>query len=307
MEKSKVFHEISHWMYRNARPIDLARWQYHYENGERNNVLRSLLAYQNEDGGFGHALEADCWNRESSPIQTWKACEILQEIDCPREHPIVGKVIAYLQNTSHFNGGFWLAQIHSNNDYPRAPWWTFTDGDNAVWGYNPTAALAGFVLVYGNREQLFYQTATRIAEEAFDHYLKSTSISDDMHELSSYIRLLDCLKRSGLPFKHEGEIQEKLQRNVSHLIEKDRSQWGLRYCTMPSQFIDGPANIFFLQNEQVVEEELNYLLDNRESGGVWSVPWEWGMYEREFSVSENWWRADLALSYTKLLHSFGRI
>ena len=27
------FQSIKRWMYRNARPLDLARWQYHFENG----------------------------------------------------------------------------------------------------------------------------------------------------------------------------------------------------------------------------------------------------------------------------------
>ena len=56
---NNTFELSTKWIYRNARPIDLARWKYHFENGSKANVLQSLSAYQNEDGGFGHALEAD--------------------------------------------------------------------------------------------------------------------------------------------------------------------------------------------------------------------------------------------------------
>ena len=73
-----VFRRAEQFIYRNARPLDLARWQYLFENGNRENVLRALSMYQNDDGGFGHALEADCWNPESSPMQTWAATEILR-------------------------------------------------------------------------------------------------------------------------------------------------------------------------------------------------------------------------------------
>lgn len=48
------FDAIRRWMHRNARPLDLARWQYHFESGSAEAVLQSLSAYQNEDGGFGH-------------------------------------------------------------------------------------------------------------------------------------------------------------------------------------------------------------------------------------------------------------
>lgn len=29
-------------MYRNARPLDLARWKYHFENGRKEDVLAAL-------------------------------------------------------------------------------------------------------------------------------------------------------------------------------------------------------------------------------------------------------------------------
>ena len=64
MEKAREF------IYRNARPLELAQWQYHFENGSKENVLAVLSFYQNKDGGFGHALEADSWNPNSSPVQT---------------------------------------------------------------------------------------------------------------------------------------------------------------------------------------------------------------------------------------------
>ena len=78
------------FIYRNARPLDIARWQYHFEGGSKDAVLTALSSYQNEDGGFGHALEPDAWNPNSSPIQTWVAMEILREIGfTDKTHPII--------------------------------------------------------------------------------------------------------------------------------------------------------------------------------------------------------------------------
>ena len=48
-EKARLF------VYRNARPLDLARFQFHFENGSKEAVMNALLCYQNEDGGCGHA------------------------------------------------------------------------------------------------------------------------------------------------------------------------------------------------------------------------------------------------------------
>ena len=61
--------------------------------------LAALKAFQNEDGGFGHALEPDCFNPNSSPIQTWKAIVHLEEIgiDDP-DHEIIQGILRYLDS-----------------------------------------------------------------------------------------------------------------------------------------------------------------------------------------------------------------
>lgn len=95
------FNKAKEFIYKNARPLDCARWQYLFENGSRENVLNFLAAYQNEDGGFGHALEADCWNPDSSPVQTWAAIQIIREVDLKeKEHPIILGILRYLENTN---------------------------------------------------------------------------------------------------------------------------------------------------------------------------------------------------------------
>lgn len=41
LEKTRDF------IYRNARPLDLIRWQFHFENGSADAVMKILAAYQN--------------------------------------------------------------------------------------------------------------------------------------------------------------------------------------------------------------------------------------------------------------------
>src|SRR5690554_3840316 len=119
-----TYQKARQFIYRNARPLDLARWQYHFEGGDREAVLTALAAYQNEDGGFGHALEPDAWNPNSAPIQTWTATEILREIDfTDAAHPIIQGILRYLAGGQDFEGRFWFNTLRSNNDYPHAPWW----------------------------------------------------------------------------------------------------------------------------------------------------------------------------------------
>ena len=89
----KIYQRAEQFIYQNARPLDLARWQYHFEDGRKENVLKALSMYQNEDGGFGYGLEPDCVNPNSSPIQVWAAAEILREIDITDKRNNIIKVL----------------------------------------------------------------------------------------------------------------------------------------------------------------------------------------------------------------------
>jgi hypothetical protein len=102
------------FIYRNARPLDFARWQYHFEGGGKDAVLTALSAYQNEDGGFGHALEPDSWNPNSVPLQTWTATEILREIKKVAVIQILIAVSAY----SSIPRSFFRADAGFTTDLP---------------------------------------------------------------------------------------------------------------------------------------------------------------------------------------------
>ncbi|MDR0286608.1 MAG: hypothetical protein LBI03_02715 [Clostridiales bacterium] len=115
---------------RNARPLEFTMWKYAFENGSQEDMLSVLACYQNEDGGFGHNLECNCWNPNSSPAIGW-----------------VG-----------MNG------VPSNDDYSHAPWFAYdpqasTDGEPGT-----TRTLTEFILKYAESDSALYKKAVRLAE-----------------------------------------------------------------------------------------------------------------------------------------------
>lgn len=163
-----TYEKAREFIYRNARPLDLARWQYHFENGSKEAVMNALSCYQNDDGGFGHALEPDAWNPNSSPIQTWCATEILREMDITdKSHPLINGILNYLASGRDFEGNFWYNTVKSNNDYPHAPWW-HTESDSTCHNdYNPTACFAGFIIKFADKENDLYKLGCRIGKRSF--------------------------------------------------------------------------------------------------------------------------------------------
>lgn len=57
---NETFNNARQFIYRNARPLDIARWQYHFENSSKDAVLTALAAYQNTDGE--KSLKVNCNN-----------------------------------------------------------------------------------------------------------------------------------------------------------------------------------------------------------------------------------------------------
>jgi hypothetical protein len=189
------FELARNFVYRNARPLDLARWTYLFENGSKADVLKCLAAYQNPDGGFGHALEPDCWNPNSSPVQTWTATQIIKELNLEdKEHPVIQGILKYLSSGADFDGHTWANSIPSNNDYPHAPWWSFNPSSETT--YNPTASLIGFILKFADKNSRILENARTLTQEAYAYFTSQYPL-DAMHTVANFVVLYDYLKESG--------------------------------------------------------------------------------------------------------------
>ncbi|MDD6050461.1 MAG: hypothetical protein PUC00_04195 [Clostridiales bacterium] len=297
-EKARAF------MYRHARPLELALWQFHFENGSADNVLRALSFYQNEDGGFGHGLEADNWNPLSSPLTTQTATEILYAVDAPREHPLVQNTLRYLDSGAHFDAAHrqWLNCVPSNNDAPHAVWWTYREGADA-FAYNPTAALAAFILRYAEKGSPVYEKGRAIAQEAIAWFLKR-GVFGEKHITYCFLRLAQMGKGHDIPGLCA--LEAALHAQVRHNICPDLSKYGVEYVDRPTDLIDGPAHPCYPDIAETAQAECQFLVDSQRSDGSWPVPWTWCNEYREFAVAEDWWKGHIVLKHMLYLRHFGR-
>ena len=301
-EKARVF------IYRNARPLDLARWKYHFENGSKEDVLTALAAYQNPDGGFGHALEADAWNPNSTPIQTWTATEVLREIDFTfSAHPIIQGILRYLGSGQDFEGRFWYNTVQSNNNYPHAPWW-HTESDSTCHNdYNPTACLAGFIIRFAGKNSDLYKLGCRITKEAYESYF-TQDLLGDMHTAGCYIRLLQyCEGSDEKDIIDLNALRERLNAQVKHSITADIAKWETGYVCKPSQFFNNRDSIFYTDNRDIAEYECSFIARTQQLDGAWSIPWGWDAYPEEWAISKNWWRSNGAILNLLYLKGMGQL
>ncbi|MBR6571409.1 MAG: hypothetical protein IKK75_13245 [Clostridia bacterium] len=294
------------FMYRNARPLDLARFQYHFDNGSKEAVMQVLSFYQNEDGGFGHAIEADNWNPNSIPLHANGANSILDEIgfDDP-DHPMVQKLVNWYASGACFNGKSWDIVVPSNNDYPHAPWWHTDSVSTCHTDYNGTAQIAGFLIRYAPRGSKGWQLGVRVANEAVASLDPDTLM--DSHTCACYLRMADLIEKASaqdaIPF---ADLKDKLHQSVHRLIVTDKSKWG-QYVCKPSQFFRTRESEYYAENADIAEYECAFIARTQLSDGSWDIPWRWQDYPDEWAISKNWWKGEVILQNLLYLKGFGKI
>jgi hypothetical protein len=303
---ARSFEEIRLWMYRNARPLELARWQYHFEKGDKEHVTLALAAYQNKDGGFGNALEPDNWNPDSSPYCTLIALDVLRELDIyDAGHPMVRGVFSFLDSGKYFSDTGWLFTIPTNSDHPHAPWWTYSEENNRQNGYHAAGGLAGYILRCGDRNSGVYKKALSVGDGMTEKLRREDPL--DVHEVGAYCSFVNDIIAAGLADRFDcGYLFERVRALTDGAIERDPAKWPV-YSMRPSNYIQSPASAFYAGNEKVVDDELDFIVSSRHAGGVWDISWIWGGYPREFAVSERWWQGFWAVRNLLFLRNFGRL
>ena len=69
----EAFERAADFLRHGARPLERALFAHAFEDGGRTPVLAALVPYQNDDGGFGRALEPDMRAEASSVVATTRA------------------------------------------------------------------------------------------------------------------------------------------------------------------------------------------------------------------------------------------
>lgn len=284
-----VFKNARNFIYRNARPLDLALWRYSFEGGSRKDVIDILSVYQNADGGFGYAIEPDCWNTNSTPIGTWNATRMLNEIGVNANDKIVKNILAYLESGKDFRDGKWCVTVKSNNDCPHAVWWECHD-DIGEPDDNPTISLAGFALKYATKDSALYKKAVDIVTTAAKAFIAEPVC--DMHVTRLYLELYEyCASINGFDLFDLAAYKNALYTAVKNTVCADTDKWFKEYVCKPSMFYDSSKLVFDMVDKELCLKEGELLLKGQLADGSYPVTWLWHNDYKEYYIAANWWKS----------------
>ncbi|MDY0074787.1 MAG: hypothetical protein WC992_04735 [Acholeplasmataceae bacterium] len=298
--KKQVIDQIIHGMLHRARPLEIARARHLFSDGTLSEVMDLLKDYQNEDGGFGHGLEPDFLNPNSSAIQSWVAVNIIREHKVDQMHPVVQHLFTYLENTFDDTIMRWHAIPKNNKDYPHAPWWA---DEGPLDSFNPSSSLAGFIIRYGNPMTKIYFQAKKVCEEAMN-YILNFDKPIERHTLRTLIEMLNDI--SDLYYTNTLFIKAKKEMilRLEEVIERDKSTWFTKYVNKPSSLIKNHPSIGSEVYFNLLLEEIDEALKHQNEEHLWDITWKWADNDHVKEASFAW-QGIIALDYLILIKDLG--
>lgn len=283
----------------NARPYDRAKWNYLFNNGEKIDIVREMLKYQNSDGGFGHGFEADVLLPLSAAIPTAEAIFQSYDYDLNCHSSWFQSILSYFENSVQNIPKYWEDCPKEAMNYPHAPWWNYEPC--MIFSPNPCAVVASAFIRYGTEKQR--NLGLKIAEDCFA-LLKGTDFCGD-HDSLNIMTLIEQLSAIASPLITE-EIITAMKRRITENVCFDSGKWH-EYYFQPLDFVASPKSMWYSVVEKGIEDNIDFWLENIGPEGVWHPNFSWGMdTEVAKQVTENW-KGYITVKRAKILLNFNRI
>jgi hypothetical protein len=283
---SADFAAAEQFMLREGRLLERRLFAWRFRNRSAEAVASALLAFRNDDGGFGNALESDLRGPSSQPVPLERALEMLDEVD-RFDTEVARRACDWLVSVSNDDGGVPFV-LSSVEDGPHAPWWE-SNGESYV---NPTAGIAGLLHKHGvDHEWLAPATAY-----CFDALAELNRVGpDDAISVLTFLEHVPDSARANDVFARLGE------RILTELVALDPTAEG--YVKTPLEFAPRPDRLGRrLFDDATIEKHLDALEAKQQDDGGWPITWE---PPSTAAVSE--WRGVWTFKSLSVLRNYGRL
>jgi hypothetical protein len=285
---SQTVQRAAKFIWCHARLLERAQFAHAFAGGLKDAVRNAVMAYQNADGGFGNALEADLRAPDSTAVACEMAMVALLESEI-RDAEIATRVCSYLWSIAE-SGGRVPIIPRAVLDYPRAAHWTESSlgGDSP----NPTAGLAG-MLAYQGVEHPWIERASRWCWERIERPLT------DAHELVCVLRFLETANDRQRATDAALRLARQADRLGWYLGDPRSTDYGvtpLHLCPRP----DAIARDAFA--DDLIEAHLDALAARQQADGGWPIAWN-----APSPAAEMEWRGRVTWEALSRLRAYGRI
>jgi len=281
------FDRARNFIYTHARLLERLLFEVEFEAADPEAVGQLISAYQNPDGGLGHALEPDFRCPESQPLFVEIGLEALQLAGL-RDRSLSLSLCSFLGSVSDA-AGLVPFLLESALRWSHASHMTQIGPPDL----NPTAGVCG-LLHYQGVEHPWLARATRACCE-----LLLQDPPREAHALRSAARLVEYLPDRQMAEDLAERIAVALPEASFFIPHAPVTTYGLT----PLHFATSPGSRWrrlFTQDQ--IDGHLADLLDRQQEDGGWPISWE-----APGPASRSEWRGRWTLEALSVLVAYGRI
>lgn len=282
-----ILEKGTHFIWETARHLERAIFAYRFDSAPATRILQILQSYQNDDGGFGHALEPDLRAPDSQPLFVEFALHTLYECNL-RDVPLATKVCDFLAKHADLHQGI-PTIFPSARQFPRAPHW-----------HNPAAEAPSFDRLTGLVGLVHWQgvqhpwleaaVAACLANVETAHYT-------DAHTILTAFCLIESLPQTAKVDALFQKLAQELSTANFFWAETPVTGYGLT----PLHFAPTPhAYCRRLFTDAQIESHLQELAAQQEADGGWPIAWE-----PPSLMARCEWRAHRTVNALSTLRSYG--
>jgi hypothetical protein len=245
-----TFEQAREFVYRSGRVLERRLFARLFEDAGAEGVVGAVLAYRNDDGGFGNGLEPDKLAPESQPLDVSFALQTLS--DAGAREPEVGERTCGFLETLADERGFVPIVLPSVAEYPRAAHWG--DG-NFPPGVSPAIGIAGYLHELG----VDHPWLTRVTESCFEA-VENEPVKD-AHQIHDAVVFAERAPGGDrlLP-----RLAEALPKADWFRSDPQDESYGLPPTKFPSEWFD----------DDVYGAHLERLRSEQQEDGGWPIAWE---------------------------------
>ena len=298
---TEAFTHAREFLRQQGRPLERALYCYHFGCTYPIDARAALVAFQNQDGGFGRGIEPDLRLPDSSAIATAVAFQHMRETGMLAEDPMVLAAVRWTQAAFDRPLARWPAVPASVNESPHAPWWTWSGPGQPGFTANPGVELVAHLWHYNSvADAAFLADVTDRAESLIDALPSKL----EMHDLLCLLRLADTL---AVPAVLRNKAADHVRQAGPAIVARDPSAW-TGYAAKPLLLAPRADSLLTPLLADAVAANLDYEIGRQGADGAWSPNWNWaGLYPNDWTRAERDWKSVLTLQTLLSLRSFGRL
>lgn len=188
--------DIENQMFNKARDIDVALFNYITGTMSNEFVGYALTMYQNRDGGFGHGLDNDNLNPNSTVYQTLVGLRYISYASLDLSNEDISTMIKRMFNYLYNKNPKWTTYDEANKKFACASRFA-----NEVLAYDLTPEILGYTISLLDSKSPYYRKALQMLDVVDRNLLQRESLS--FEELVGYKALFRALENKSIDANQE--------------------------------------------------------------------------------------------------------